>query len=156
MPISNDEVKRNNQMANLKPFVKSESLTEEEKQKQSDICRNGAYARMEKQREKRNLQQTTLALLETKLSREQAQNMIGKQADLIPDENLDMQTVLSVRLATALLDDGNAKAFELLRDTSGQGVKAKSEIELSGNLMTDADRSLLEKITARMGISGDP
>ena len=139
-------------MANLKPFVKCEDMTEE----QRAIHVKGAYATAEKKRQKRNLQETTLAVLEQRVSREQAQKFIGDKADLIEDENLDMQTLLSIRLATALFEEGNAKAFELLRDTSGQGVKAKSEIELNGNIMTDADRSLLAKITARMNLSEDP
>ena len=135
--------------ANLKPFKKYDELTPEEREKQKALCTKGAYVRTEKQRAKKNLRETALGLLETELSKEQAKKLIGDNADLIPDDNLTMQSVLTVRLAMALMEDGNAKAFEVLRDTSGQTVK--QSLEVDANLtMTDADRALMEKINARL------
>ena len=136
-------------MQNLKPFKSYEESTEEERERMREIVTKGAYVRTEKQRAKKNLKETALSLLETELSREQAKKLIGDKADLIPDDNLTMQAVLTVRLATALVEDGNAKAFEVLRDTSGQTVK--QQVELDANLtMTDADRALMDKINARL------
>ena len=126
-----------------------------DKDKQREIARKGAYAMLEKRREKKTLKETTKALLETSISREYAEKTIGKEnADLIPDNELTMQALLSVRLASALLQDGNAKAFELLRDTSGQ--KPKDELEINADIMTAADRALLDKINARMTAGNDP
>ena len=151
--MSEESIERRNK--NLKPFRKAETLTEEERERQLEIQRKGAMARTEKQRSQKTLKEQTLVLLKTEISRTQAERMIGKeQADLIADEDLTVQSVLNVRLMSALLEDGNAKAYELLRDTSGQ--RPKDEVNITADIMTEADKALIEKINARMGISGDP
>ena len=132
----------------LKNLDKSNFATMD-KEKQREIARMGAYATAEKKREKKNLRETTKALLETTVSKEYARKYIGADVDLISEDNLTMQALLSVRLATALLDDGNAKAFEVLRDTSGQSPKQEIDINAS-MIMSDADRALLENVQKRI------
>lgn len=153
MPISSDAEKRKSQIANLKPFGKAETLTPEERERQIEISRKGALARTEKQRNQKTLKEQCLTLLNTTISREQAKKMIGDKAEYISDEDLTIQSVLNVRLMEALLQDGNAKAYELLRDTSGQAPK--QAIELEANMtMTEADRALMDKINARLNKDG--
>ena len=155
MPISNDSEKRKRQIANLKTFQKAENATPEQLEWQKEVSIKGALARTEKQREKKTLRETCLTLLNTPLTREQAENMIGDKATgLIDEKDLTMQTVLSMRLMQALLEDGNAKAYELLRDTSGQAPK--QAVEIDNNItMSDADRALMDKINRRLSVDGE-
>ena len=147
--MSAEELERyQRQISHLKSFRPAEELTAEELERQREISRKGALIRTEKQRAKKTLKETALDLLNTNISRAKAVSYIGDKADLIPDENLTMQAVLTVALAESMLKDGNAKAFEVLRDTSGQ--KPKDEINLTADIMTAADRALLEKVNARI------
>ena len=43
---------------------------------------------------------------------------------------------------------GNLKAYELIRDTHGD--KPKDTIAIEQDIMTETDRAMLEKITARI------
>ena len=137
------EKDRKIQDANLRPL---NTLSKEERSK---IASLGGKARVRQKIEQKNLRETALTLLNTPISKEQAKNFIGADADLIDDKDLTMQSVLTVRAMRALLDDGNIKAYETLRDTSGQ--KPKEEITIDNNvIMTDADRKLLENIKNRL------
>ena len=134
---------------NLRPFKNAAEINNDvELKRQRDLQSKGGKACIEQKRVKKNLKETALALLETEIDREHAKKLIGDKADLIPDDNLTVQAVLTVKLAAALIDDGNARAFELLRDTSGQ--KPRDEITVTSDIMTDADRALLENINARL------
>jgi len=133
---------------NLNVFKNSTELTEEQKQRQREISIKGGKARAEQRRKQKTLKETVLTLLNSGITRELAEKYLQDNAKLIDDENLNMQTLISLRLITALLDDGNAKAYELLRDTSGQSPK--QEIQVSADIMTNADRDLLAKVNARL------
>ena len=148
MPISNDSEKREKQIANLKPFRKAETLTPEEREKQREIVTKGAMVRTEKQREKRTMKEQALIMLNTEIDREQAKKWIGDKADLIDDKDLTIQAVMNVALLQSILETGNAKAYETLRDTSGQNVK--NELQISADIITASDRALIEKINRRL------
>lgn len=137
---------------NLKPFKKASELSPEERERQREISIKGALCRAEKQRNEKTMKETTLMLLKTPLSRKDAEKLIGDKADMIDDKELTMQTVLTLRLMDSLLSDGNAKAFEVLRDTAGQ--KPRDEMTITADIMTDADRSLMDKINARLSEKG--
>lgn len=139
--------KHNRKIANLKPFRKAEELSPEELERQKEISIKGAIARAEKYRAKKTLKETALDVLNTAISRDDAVTMLGDKAKFIADENLTYQTAMLFMLADAV-KEGNAKAFEVLRDTSGQ--KPKDEINLTADIMTAADRALLEKVNARI------
>ena len=149
------EETRQRQLANLKSFKKADQLTPEEKERQKQISIKGALARTEKQREKKNLQETTKAILETYISRDKAVKYLGDNVDFLPgDGDITVQALLTARLAAALLDDGNAKAYELLRDTSGQ--RPKDQVQIDAEIITAADRALMDKINARLSAENDP
>lgn len=137
------EKDRSKQNANLRPF---NTLSKEE---QTELSIKGGKARAQQRREQKNLRETALTLLNTPISREQAMKFIGEDSELIEDSDLTMQSILTVRAMRALLDDGNIKSAEFLRDTSGQ--KPKEEIAIDNKvIMTDADRKLLENIKNRL------
>jgi len=136
-------------VANLVPFKKENALTEEERQKQHDIVVKGGIARGEQVKKAKSMKEQALTLLNTKLSRKEAERLIGDKAELIEDTDLNVQSVLMVRAFMALLEDGNIKSAEFLRDTSGQ--KPKEEIAIDGNvIMTEADRRLLDNLSRRL------
>ena len=137
------EKDRSIQDANLRPL---NTLSKEERSK---IASLGGKARVKQKIEQKNLRETALTLLNTPISKEQAKTFIGNDAELIDEKDLTMQSVLTVRAMRALLDDGNIKAYETLRDTSGQ--RPKDEISIDTNvIMTAADRHLLENIRKRL------
>ena len=45
---------------------------------------------------------------------------------------------------------GSYKHYETLRDTAG--FKPKDEVGITADIMTDADRSLLDKVSGRLGV----
>ena len=45
---------------------------------------------------------------------------------------------------------GSFKAAEFVRDTAGYKPESKSSIDLTGEIMTDADRSLIDKLSKRL------
>ena len=135
--------KNDKRLENLRKFG---TLSPEER---TEISTKGGKARAQQRRDQKNLRETALTLLNTKISREQATNLIGNDADLISDSDLTMQAILTVRAMRAVLDDGNIKGAEFLRDTSGQ--RPKDEIQIDGSvIMTDSDRRLLENIKKRL------
>jgi len=135
---------------NLKSYKPYSELTEEERKKQHENSVKGGLARGEQMRKEKTLKETALKVLETRLTRDNAVKMLGDKAELISDDDLTIQSVLTVRLIDALLQEGNCKAYELLRDTSGQKPVDASTIDLSADIMTPADRKLLENITRHL------
>ena len=87
-------------------------------------------------------------MLNTEINREQAKKWIGDKADLIADKDLTIQAVMNVALLQSILETGNAKAYETLRDTSGQSVK--NELQITADIITESDRALIDKINRRL------
>lgn len=133
----------------LKP---ASELTEEERIRQSEICRKGAYATAEKKRLKRNLRETTLAMLEKELSKDTASKMLGDNLELLEADDIKTQSIMIAGLIKSAIE-GNAKAFEVLRDTSGQTIKQSVEVD-TNLLMTDADRTLMQNVLNRLNKNG--
>lgn len=139
-------------MKNLKPFGKAETLTPEERERQKEIQRNGSIATAEKKRLKRTLKDATLATLEKGVSKEVAKKFIGDNLDLIDVDDIDLQALAIAGLLKSAIE-GNAKAFEVLRDTSGQTVKQSVEVD-TNLLMTEADRTLIQNVLNRSKKNG--
>lgn len=148
-----DDEKRAKCLANLElsKLKPSSELTEEERIRQSEICRKGAYATAQKKRLKRTLRETTLAMLEKGVSKEQARRLIGENISLLDEDNLDLQAIITASMIQSAIE-GNAKAFEVLRDTSGQGIKTQLEVDASVT-MSESDRALMEKVASRLKCS---
>lgn len=62
-------------------------------------------------------------------------------------QNATMQDAMDAAIVAQAIR-GNSKAYELLRDTVGEKPVDKQEI--SGNIITDADKSLIEKLRNRL------
>lgn len=139
---------------NLIPLRKDDgTMTEEEKQRAYEIRSKGAKALNEKRRAKKNLQETMLALLEREIPKEDANELIGKIAKYMDDDNMTIQALLAVKALDVALNDNNAKMFEFIRDTSGQ--KPKDVQEIKADIMTESDKRLLENVAKRVNVSTD-
>lgn len=141
---------RKRQLANLKVFKPYAELTDEEREEQHSLAVKGGIARGEQVKKAKSMKEQAITLLETKLSREQAQLMIGDSVELIDDKDLTVQSVLLMSAIREVTENGNAKMLEFLRDTSGQ--KPKDELTIDANVMTDQDKRLLDKALKRQNI----
>lgn len=140
---------RTKQNANLKPFPKKELMTEADRERQRIICAKGGQANKERLAKKKSMNELAKSLLDSSITKEQAKRIIGEDINLISDdEELTVAQVLNVVMTQESIK-GNVRAYEALRDTAG--YSPKKEIELSADIMTDADRQLLAKISGRIG-----
>lgn len=136
---------------NLIPLKPYKDLTPEERQRQHEIAVKGGKARAQQMINNVTWKEQALKLLATKVTKEQATAMIGEDANLLPtDADLTVQGVLTVKVMQEFIANGNVKALEFLRDTSGQ--KPTNEIEITADIMTDDDRKLLESVSNRLSV----
>lgn len=145
----NEELKQK-RISMLQPLKNYEGMTDEEKERQRLIRQKGGLARGEQLKKAKTLKEQTQALLSAKISKEDAKRIIGDSADTLTDEDLTMQTVLLMSAFREATENGNVKAMEFLRDTSGQ--RPKDVLEVSADIMTDADRNLIEKVSNRLNV----
>ena len=139
---------------NLRPFAKAnEELTEEEKQRQHEIRSKGGKARVLQIERQKTLKELANELLNAKVSRERAQNILGDVADNISEDSLTNGALMLGAMLNEVFENKTAKSAEFLRDTSGQ--KPKDEINITAETMTEADRSLMANIAERLGIKTD-
>lgn len=137
---------------NLKPNRSINELTEEERIKQKEICRKGAYAMLEKKRAKKTMQETFKAFCEMDISEDDAKDLIGKFSKYMGDE-MTIQSLITALALKIGLEDGNVKALEFLRDTSGN--KPKDVQEIKADIMTESDKKLLANVAKRVNVSTD-
>lgn len=158
MGLSPNKEKQKNSLANLKPFTGyKDGMTEEERQRVREIASKGGKATQECNRKARTWKEVCNSALTAKVSKEKAEKYLHDDVDLLVfDENgtVDMQDVITVR-ALQIANEGNVKALEFIRDTSGQ--KPKDEMQITADVMTDADRRLLDNIAERLnGVKCSP
>ena len=144
--LTTDEI-NDKRLANLKPFRKREDITQEEYERQNALRAKGSLKRSENIRKAKSMKEDAIRLLSTTIAREDAVKLLGESVKYIPDDELNFQNLLLMSAYKIATEEGNAKLFEFLRDTSGQ--KPKEEIDLSANVMTDADRQMLAKLEKR-------
>ena len=126
--------------ANLIPFNK---LSEEE---QKEIRSKGGKASGEARRKKRDMREVAKAILEHAMNEAQIDEVLGSSKDLL-DGDKSVMAVLTARMVQEA-GKGSYKHYETLRDTAG--FKPKDEIDISADIMTDADRELVEKVNRRL------
>lgn len=139
---ANELTGKEKSLANLKPF--SELSPEEQKA----IRSKGGIARGEQRRKQRTMKEQMLALLNTTASREQAQKYLGADAEKLTEDDMTFQGLMTAKMWQEATQNGNAKAAEFCRDTSGQ--RPKDLLEVSGNVITDADRALMANLSKRL------
>ena len=126
--------------ANLIPFNR---LSEEE---QKEIRSKGGKASGEARRKKRDMREVAKAILEHAMNEAQIDEVLGNSKELL-DGDKSVMAVLTARMVQEA-GKGSYKHYETLRDTAG--FKPKDEIGISADIMTDADRELVEKVNRRL------
>ena len=126
--------------ANLIPFNK---LSEDE---QKEIRSKGGKASGEARRKKRDMREVAKAILEHAMNEAQIDEVLGSSKDLL-DGGKSVMAVLTARMVQEA-GKGSYKHYETIRDTAG--FKPKDEIGISADIMTDADRELIEKVNRRL------
>ena len=150
--ITNGDVTAD-RLKNLKPLKVTDDMTEEERQRQHEIRSKGGKARALQIEKQKTLKELANQLLNTKVSKERAKNVLGELANDIPDGDLTNGALLLARMLNEVYENGTTKAAEYLRDTSGQ--KPKEEISLTADIMTDSDRALMANIAERLSATPD-
>lgn len=105
------------------------------------IGRMGAIASNKVQRDKRTLREIARAMLEESASKDVLERL-G-----LPEGSSNGVAVLASMMKSAV-ENENVKAAEYVRDTSGQAPT--KEVKVSADVMTDADRALVEKVKNRI------
>ena len=90
--------------------------------------------------EKRDFNNLAKAMLDQILSDRQIKDIVGDNDNFMIDNTLG-GALLNAMMNSAL--KGSFKAFEAVRDTAG--YKPKNEVELQADIMTEADKSLIDK-----------
>ena len=135
-----DDKGKRNGIDNLIPF---NQRTEEQ---QREIAKMGGKASGEARKKKRDMREVAKAILEHAMNDEQIDEVLGSSKDLL-DGDKSVMAVLTARMVQEA-GKGSYKHYETLRDTAG--FKPKDEIGISADIMTDADRELVEKVNRRL------
>lgn len=115
-------------------------LSERTKAERLEIIRKSHEKQRENIEQKKNFNELAKAVLDQVLSDKQIKNIVGDDPNFMVDNTVG-SAILNSMINTAL--NGSFKAAEFLRDTAG--YKPKNEVELQADIMTEADRSLIDK-----------
>lgn len=125
---------------NLIPF---NELTQEE---QRELAKKGGKRSGEVRRQKKTAKELLETLLNTDMSDDMITDVLGGSQDLLGDNKTAYNVMLTKMLQVACA--GDTKAFVALRDTVGDKPADKQEI--TADIMTDADRKVIENIKKRI------
>jgi hypothetical protein len=118
-----------------------------EKHKEYSI--KGGTKTQEILQEKKSLNDIAKNMLSAVLSESQVDEILGDAVNLIGEDRSAGAVMIAKMIQTACA--GSFKAAEFVRDTAGYKPETRSSLDISADIMTDADRSLLEKIERRIG-----
>jgi len=149
--IINGEIEPEGRQKGWKNLEKRVSFNQMTPEKRKEVCRKGAEAVRKLHGEKKTAKQSLEQILTLKATDE-----IIAGADLEPEiaerlrrDNPDATLYDLIQLvAVGRAVGGNMKAYELIRDTYGD--KPIDRVEVQAEIMTDKDRELLHKISARL------
>ena len=130
------ECKRRNYMTSKNKRNNTERL---------EIVKKSHEKAAENRENKRNFNELAKAMLEQVVSNK----VISETLD---DTDMMIDNTYGGLILAAMIQgakNGSFKCAEFIRDTAG--YKPKNEVELNADIITDADRSLLEKIEKRIG-----
>ena len=99
----------------------------------------------------------TNQVLNARISPERARKLVGSEyiesvENSQESEPLTVLTMLTARMVKSVVEDGNVKAMEYLRDTSGNKPTERKEVAV--DIMTDNDRALIDKVSQRLTENG--
>lgn len=130
------EIGTQNNLVNLKDRT--------EKERKEIVSKAHEKAR-ENRENKKNFNELAKAMLEQVVSNK----VISETLD---DTDMMIDNTYGSLILAAMIQgakNGSFKCAEFIRDTAG--YKPKNEVELNADIMTDADRSLIDKLSKRIG-----
>ena len=130
--------------SNLIPF--GSERDNRSKEEVREINARGGRKSGETRRKQRDMREIAKAILEHAMNEAQIDEVLGSSKDLL-DGDKSVMAVLTARMVQEA-GKGSYKHYETLRDTAG--FKPKDEIGISADIMTDADRELVEKVNRRL------
>lgn len=129
---------------NLIPF--GSERDNRSKEEVRELNAKGGRKSGETRRKQRDMREIAKAILEHAMNEAQIDEVLGNSKDLL-DGDKSVMAVLTARMVQEA-GKGSYKHYETLRDTAG--FKPKDEIGISADIMTDADRELVEKVNRRL------
>ena len=145
-----DHVKHYENTIQKYSFKPDNLCTEEEKKRKHEIAVKGGKARNEQLKQRKTMRESAETLLQTAVSREYAAKVLGENFDISGVET--MQDLITARMLREILENGNTKAAEFIRDTSGNKPISTAALDITADIVTAADRSLIEKVADRLGV----
>ena len=130
--------------SNLIPF--GSERDNRSKEEVREINARGGRKSGETRRKQRDMREIAKAILEHAMNEAQIEEVLGNSKELL-DGDKSVMAVLTARMVQEA-GKGSYKHYETLRDTAG--FKPKDEIGISADIMTDADRELVEKVNRRL------
>ena len=109
----------------------------------------------------KSMKDITSAVLNSRIGKDTARKLVGESylEDIesmdgdASGQGLTLTTLLTARMVKAVIEDGNVRAMEYLRDTSGNKPTERKEIK--ADIMTESDRALIEKVSKRIEEEGE-
>lgn len=136
-----------NPKTNIEAFMLTTDK-EHQTEEQRAIRSMGGKARQEQIRQRKSMREDLQQLLNCKLSKNQARQILGDDVEQLGND-INVQRVLLVKASQEALINGSIKALEFLRDTVGDSPK--QQLEIQADVMSDADRALIDKLSGRIG-----
>lgn len=127
-------------------LITFDQISEDEHKRLCSLGGKKTQANIHKQR---SLNDIAKSMLNVELRKAQVDEILGDAANLIEDDKSAGAVMIAKMIATACA--GSFKAAEFVRDTAGYKPATRGELDISADIMTDADRSLLDKLQKRIG-----
>lgn len=110
------------------------------------ICEKSFEKRRENNEKKKTFNELAKAMLEQTLSEKQISEILGTSTSMLLDDSV--ASVMLARMIQGAME-GSFKCAEFIRDTAG--YRPKDVHEVQADIMTDADRRLIENVSKRIG-----
>jgi hypothetical protein len=126
------------------------NLVKRSREELKEMAKKGGQANAERIKREQSLNEVAKVILKKQVSESKAREILGEYATLLDEYTIG--AILTMKQALEA-QDGNCKAYEILRDTAG--FKPVERQEITADIMTDADKALLEKVSRRVGVDPD-
>ena len=121
-------------------------LTQRPLEEANAIRRMGAKAVSDKHKEAETMNEIAKRMLAVDMSEDVVDEILGKAKELLGEERSASAVIIARMIQEACA--GSFKAAEFVRDTAG--YRPKDIHEISADIITEEDRSLIEKLNKRL------
>jgi len=154
--IIDGDIEPNDNERYLLNLRKRKPFNEWDKDEHRKVCQMGNKALRELHGEQKTARESLKAILTLKVTDElyELADIDSKIADKLRRDNPNAtiyDLVQAVAVGKAL--DGNMTAYQLIRDTNGD--KPTDKVDITSDIMTESDRAMIEKLSARIDKASD-